>query len=314
MEQRGPVVVTGGTGLVGQRLVRRLRGEGRPVRLVTRRQALLEASAGVERVTWDGLQLDPAALAAAEALVHLAGEPIFGGLPSAARRRQMWRSRVDSTHSLVRAIGQLPRSERPTALVCASAVGIYGDAGEAPLSEEGPLGEGFLAELCKAWEGEARAVAPLGVRPVLLRMGLVLAREGGALAALSALTRLGLAGRVGSGRQWVPWVHAEDVIGLILHALGDAAMEGPVNAVSPGIVRNRELVATLARVLHRPSWLPVPAFALRWVLGPLAGELLDSRRVLPVRARQRGYAFRFAALEPTLATELSRPPSTAGPS
>jgi len=216
----------------------------------------------------------------------------------------MWSSRVDSTRSLVGSIGRLPRGERPAVLVCASAVGIYGDAGETPLSEEGPLGEGFLAELCKAWEAEARAVAPLGVRPVLLRMGLVLAREVGALAALSIVTRLGLAGRVGSGEQWVPWVHAEDVTGLIRHALDDAAMEGPVNAVSPGLVRNRELVATLARVLHRPSWLPLPAFALRWVLGPLAGELLDSRRALPVRARERGYSFRFAALEPTLAAEL----------
>jgi uncharacterized protein (TIGR01777 family) len=300
----GPVLITGASGLVGRALATGLRAEGRPLRLVSRRPSALAREPGVEAVGWDGISLDARALAGATGVVHLAGEPIFGGIPTAARRERMWTSRIDSTRHLVERIAALPPGERPGVLVCASAVGYYGDRGEETLTEPAPPGAGFLADLCVAWEAEAARAAEHGVRVVSLRFGVVLSRAGGALPVLARVFRLGLGGRLGSGRQWFSWIQLGDAVALARRALDEASLAGPVNAVAPGPVRNADFTRAMARALGRPALVPVPAFAVRLALGPLAGELLGSRRVLPARAQSLGHRFACPDLATALAAEF----------
>jgi len=302
-------LVSGATGLVGRRLVGRLLRGGAVVRALTRdlRAASSVLDPQVLLIRWDGAQVPVDAVNGTDAVVHLAGEPIFGGRLTATRRRRIRASRVDTTRTLVRAIGALREADRPEVLVCASAVGIYGDRGEQSLEEEAPPGQGFLAELCSAWEEEAQGAEAHGVRAVALRIGVVLAREGGALPLMARAFRLGLGGRLGSGRQWFPWIHADDLVELIRAATRDPGYRGPVNAAAPHPVRNRELAQRLASQLRRPALLPVPALALRAALGELAGELLGSRRVVPRAALDRGFAFRHESLESALAAELAGP-------
>ena len=256
-----PVLVSGGTGLVGGRLVRALIERGVAPRVLTRHPERLAGRRDLEGVGWDGQQVPTSALAGAVAAIHLAGEPLFGGLPTAARLARVRESRIASTRSLVAGLGELPAAERPGVLVCASAIGFYGDRGEEDLPEEAPPGHGFLAELCRDWEEEARRAEDHGVRAVSLRIGVVLAREGGALALMGRLFRLGLGGRLGSGRQWFAWIHADDLVALILACLDDPDLRGAVNAVAPNPVRNSELTTSLGRVLSRPTWLPPPPIA-----------------------------------------------------
>jgi uncharacterized protein (TIGR01777 family) len=304
--QLATALVTGATGLLGRRLTHELLARGARVRALTRR--LGGAAAGLDSravlVRWDGTRVEPDAVRGATAVVHLAGEPVFAGPLTGDRRRRIRDSRIESTRSLVDAMAGLPAAERPAALVCASAVGIYGDRGEEILDEGASPATGFLAEVCRDWEREARRAMDFGVRSVALRIGIVLAREGGALPRLALPFRLGLGGRLGTGRQWCPWVHADDVVALAIAAAEDEGFAGPVNAVAPEPVRNAELAAAVASALGRPAWLPVPALALRIGLGELAGELLASRRVLPARALARGFAFRHPSLAPALASEL----------
>jgi uncharacterized protein (TIGR01777 family) len=302
-----PVVVTGATGLVGSALAERLRAEGRTLRLASRAPRRIPAQPGVEAVGWDGVSLPAAALDGAGAVVHLAGESIFGGLPTRARRERIWSSRIDSTKALVARLRELPAARRPGRLVCASAVGFYGDRGEEELTDASPPGSGFLAELCVAWEAEARGAAELGVRVTSLRFGVILSRAGGALAALSRLFGLGLGGRLGDGRQWLSWIHLDDVVGLALRALDDVDFTGAFAAVAPAPVRNEDFTRELARAVRRPALLPAPAFAVRLALGELAGELLGSRRVRPARALALGHRFAHPELASALAAELGRP-------
>jgi len=298
------ILVTGSTGLVGSRLLASLRDDGLAVGAVTRRPERARLREGVEAVGWDGVHLAPDELAKSRAIVHLAGEPIFGGPFTAERRRRILESRVESTRALVRTLGELAPDERPRCLVCASAVGYYGDRGEEELDEDAPPGEGFLADVCIAWEKAAEPAEALGVRRVSLRIGVVLAREGGALALMARAFRLGLGGRIGSGRQWFPWIHADDLVALIRTALDDERYTGALNAVAPNPVRNAELTRALGTALRRPTLLAVPALPLRLVLGELAGELLGSRRVVPRRALERGFRFEFEEIARALAVEL----------
>jgi uncharacterized protein (TIGR01777 family) len=299
-------LVSGATGLVGRRLVRVLLRDGAVVRALTRdlKSASGRLDPKVVLVRWDGAFVPVDAVNGVEAVVHLAGEPVFGGRLTAGRRRLVYGSRVHSTRALVKAIGALRAEDRPRVLVCASAVGFYGSRGEEELDEAAEPGAGFLAELCRDWEAAALLAEEHGVRSVAMRIGIVLDREGGALAAMLRPFRLGLGGRLGSGRQWVPWIHADDLVALLRSAAGDPGYRGAVNAVAPEPVRNRELTRALAAQLGRPALLPAPAFALRAALGELARELLDSRRVVPKRALERGFAFRHATLESALAAEL----------
>lgn len=301
------VLVTGATGLVGRRLVAALRADPWSVRAVTRRPQGAQLPEGVEPIGWDGVRLPPSALAGCAAVVHLAGEPVFAGPLTRARRERVWGSRIDSTRALVEAIAALPAGERPATFVCASAVGYYGSRGDERLEESAPPGEGFLADLCVAWEQEARAAAGYGVRTASLRIGLVLAREGGALASLAGLFGLGLGGRIGSGAQWWPWIHVDDLVALCRGALVDPRYRGVLNAVAPNPVQNRDFARELARRLHRPALLPMPAFALRALLGELSGELLGSRRVVPQRALDAGFGFAHERLASALAVELGGP-------
>ena len=298
------ILVTGSTGLVGSRLLASLRDDGLAVGAVTRRPERARFRDGVEAIGWDGVHVAPEELAKSGAIVHLAGEPVFGGLFTAERRRRILESRVDSTRALVRALGELAPDERPRSLVCASAIGYYGDRGEEELDEDAAPGSGFLADVCIAWEKAAEPAEALGVRRVSLRIGIVLAREGGALALMARAFRLGLGGRIGSGRQWFPWIHADDLVALIRAALADERYTGALNGVAPNPVRNAELTKALGAVLRRPTVLPMPALPLRLALGELAAELLGSRRVVPRRALAHGFRFEFEALARALAVEL----------
>jgi uncharacterized protein (TIGR01777 family) len=253
---------------------------------------------------WDGTRVPGEAIDGVDAVVHLSGEPIFGGRLSAARRRRIRASRVDSTRSLVQGLAALRPEARPGVLVCASAVGFYGSRGEEILSEDAAPGEGFLADVCRAWEDAARGAEEHGVRSISLRIGIVLAREGGALPLMALPFRVGLGGRLGSGRQWVPWIHADDLVSLVRASLQDGELRGAVNAVAPDPLRNADFTRALARQLRRPARLAVPGFALRAVLGELAQELLGSRRVTPQRAQQRDFRFAHPRIETALEAEL----------
>ncbi len=298
------VLVTGATGLIGRRVVAVLHAKGHPVRVVTRDPQHVRHPHAVEVTVWNGRTLAPSALRGASAVVHLAGEPLFRGRLSKEHRERLRTSRVDSTESIERSLAALPDEERPTCLVCASAVGYYGDSGDTELDESAAPGNDFLATLCVDWERAARAAGGDGVRTTSLRLGVVFAGEGGALSQMAAVFRAGLGGRLGNGRQWFPWIHIEDVVALVCAALEDSRWSGPVNAVSPGIVTNGELTRTLGQLLHRPTLIPVPAAALRLGLGELAGQLLGSRRVVPHAALDRGFRFAYPELAPALREAL----------
>jgi uncharacterized protein len=300
------VLVTGATGLVGRRLVASLRGDGRSVRIVSRSVAPEGFDAGVEVASWNGRELPREAFAGIAAVVHLAGEPLFGPLPTAAHMRRVRASRVESTESLVRALGALSEGERPECFVCASAVGYYGSRGDTPLDESAEPGDGTLAEVCTAWERAARGAEALGVRTVRMRIGVVLASEGGALPMITQVFRVGLGGRLGDGRQWFPWIAIDDLIALIRAAIDDPRWSGAVNAVAPGVVTNADFTRALGQRLGRRTWLPVPAAMVRGALGDLSGELLGSRRLIPRAAQERGFRFAYPELEPALRAVVER--------
>lgn len=304
---QGQVVVSGATGLVGRRLVPRLAERFSSIVALSRSSAPpRDAAPGVrvEGRSWDGIDPGAAVLGGADALIHLAGEPLFGGLPTEARLERVRASRVDSTRRIVERMGALPAGERPKVLVCASAVGIYGDRGEELLDERAPAGSGYLAGLCRAWEEAAVAAEGLGVRVVRVRIGVALAREGGALALMRKPFAWGLGGRLGSGAQRFPWIHIDDLVSALLFVLERQDLSGPVNAVAPAADTNADLTRALARVLGRPAIVPVPGFAIRGLLGPLADELLGSKRVVPARLQSAGFIFRHPTLAGALAAEL----------
>jgi len=228
---------------------------------------------------------------------------MFGRL-TPERKRRIRHSRVASTQAIVSGIGKLPAELRPHTMVCASAVGYYGDRGEEELDESAPAGHGFLADVCREWEVAAAGAEAFGLRVVQLRFGIVLSRSGGALAQMLLPFRLGLGGRLGPGSQWFPWIHIDDVVGLIERVLYDESSSGAFNATAPNPVRNEIFTRELGRVLHRPTFLTVPSALLRAALGELAVELLGSRKVVPARALAGGYAFRHDDLGSALASEV----------
>ncbi|MDJ0787189.1 MAG: TIGR01777 family oxidoreductase [Myxococcota bacterium] len=311
--KKGPVWLSGGTGLVGNRLVEALCERGQLVELMTRRPKDVDAREGVVPQDWNGTFVDPESVRGCSAAIHLAGEPVFGGLPTRKRLAAVRNSRIDSTRALVAAMREVDASERPSVLICASAVGYYGDQGEEALDESAPMGEGFLAEVCRDWEAEAAVAEELGVRVVSLRIGVVMAADGGALGPLLPQFRAGLGGPIGGGRQWFPWIQLDDLVRLILFALDRDDVRGVLNAVAPIPVRQGEFAGTLGRTLGRPALVPVPAFAIRLAMGDISGELLGSRRVLPQKALAAGFQFRFPTLEQALAHELGAPEATDAP-
>jgi len=287
------IVVAGGSGFLGSALVERLRKDGHTIAVLSRRPARSH------HVRWDPygpLATWAHTLDAADAVVNLAGAPINRRW-TAAHKREMWNSRVQVTRSLVAAMKSVRRM--PPVLVNASGIGIYGPHGDEPLTEASGAGAGFLAALGVAWEKEALAAGP-PARVVLVRTGVVLARDGGALPQLALPFRLFVGGPVGSGRQYVSWIHRDDWTAMVAWALTHTAVSGALNVTAPNPVTNRELARTLGRVLQRPSLMPAPAFAVRLALGEMADVVLTGQRVLPEKARSLGFDFRHPQLEPAL--------------
>lgn len=294
-------LVTGATGLVGARLLPALLSRYAWVRTLSRSGRSANPAASVR--SWDGVDPGPNAFDGVEAVIHLAGEPIFGGLPSAARLERIRTSRVDSTRGIVDRILDRDPSDRPATLICASAVGIYPDAGDDELAEEAEIGAGFLAEVCRDWESEASRATEGGLRVVQLRIGVVLAKEAGALALMKRPFLLGVGGRLGHGRQFFPWIHVDDLVRATLFCL-EESIEGPTNAVAPEAIRNADLTRALGQVLSRPAIVPVPGFVIRALLREISGELLGSRRVIPKKLSAAGFGFDHATLRSALEAEL----------
>lgn len=302
------ILVAGGTGFIGKALCRDLLLAGHEVAVLTRNasRAVGRVPQGAGVAQWSPEQPDGLAqvLSDADAVVNLSGESVAAQRWTPQFKQRLLDSRVNSTRALVQAMRQA--EPRPKVLVNASAVGIYGNRGEEELSETSPPGTGFLAELAIRWEQSAEEAREAGVRVVKLRIGVVLGEGGGALEKMLLPFRLFVGGPFGSGRQWFPWVHLDDVTGLTLHALQNESVEGAVNVVAPGIVRLEEFCRVLGRVIRRPSWLPVPGFALRLIAGELGETLLWSQRVVPQVAVQTGYTFRYPQLEEALRAVLDR--------
>jgi uncharacterized protein (TIGR01777 family) len=296
------VVVSGSRGLVGSALVPFLTTGGHRVTRLVRGIA-----AGPDETAWDPARglIDASRLDGVDAVVHLAGENIAAGRWTPARKAEIRRSRVVGTRNLCEVLARLPHP--PKVLVSASAIGLYGDRGAEILTEESAAGTGFLAEVCREWEAAAEPAARVGIRVVNLRFGMVLSPTGGALKKMLLPFKLGMGGRIGSGEQFTSWIALDDVIGAIHHVLCEESVRGAVNAVAPDPVTNGEFTRTLARVLRRPTLLPVPAFAARLAFGEMADALLlAGARVMPARLQASGYRFRFPDLESALRHLLGR--------
>ncbi|MHB8782326.1 MAG: TIGR01777 family oxidoreductase [Desulfobacteria bacterium] len=298
------VAITGSTGLVGSAVVPALAESGYDVVRLLRRAP----APGEKAIRWDPERgvIDAAELEGLDAVIHLAGENVGSGRWTAARKAAIRDSRVNGTRLLCDALAGLARP--PKTLVCASAIGYYGDRGEEVLTEESPPGAGFLPGVCREWEAASAAAARKGIRVVAMRIGMVLSPKGGALPRMLPLFRAGLGGVIGNGRQYVSWVAIDDLVGIVLHALRCEDLRGPVNAVAPRPVTNREFTEALGKALSRPTPLPVPAFALRLAVGGEMADalLLASAWVVPKRLLDTGYAFRFPELPATLFLLLAK--------
>jgi uncharacterized protein (TIGR01777 family) len=233
-----------------------------------------------------------------EAVIHLAGEPVAGARWTEEQKRRVRDSRAKGSRNLVAGMRATPRP--PKVLVSASAVGFYGDRGNEILNESSAPGSGFLSEVCLDWETEAARARELGVRVAYVRTGVALSLSGGALEKMLLPFKLGLGGRLGDGRQWFPWIHIEDIVGIFLHALMSPAVDGPINGVAPGIVTNEEFTRELAAALKRPVFFPVPELALRILMGEMAEVVTASQRVVPQVALDTGYRFKYPNLRPAL--------------
>jgi uncharacterized protein (TIGR01777 family) len=298
------ILVTGATGLIGRSLCRALTDESHTVAAVSRSPVKPRGLAVAEVYQWDPQSgpLPQAALDGVDVVVNLAGEPLDARRWSDQQKRLIRDSRVVTTRNLVEGLRSVDR--KPAILVSGSAVGFYGDRGDEQLEETSPVGPGFMSEVCEEWEREAARASELGVRVVQVRTGVVLSGEGGALQKMLAVFKLGLGGPLGSGKQWFPWIHITDIVGIFRHAILTASLAGPINGVAPEPVTNGEFTRELARAVHRPAFLPVPEMALRVLMGEMAAVLFGSQRVVPKAALASGYEFHYPLLESALADLL----------
>jgi len=295
------ITISGASGLIGRRLLKNLAREGHALHVLSRHGGT-NLPPGVKLSVWDPVKGEaPAdALREAEAVVHLAGEPVAQRWTAHSKQR-IRESRVEGTRNLVKALSRLSR--RPAALICASAVGYYGSRGDEILTESSAPGSGYLPEVCAAWEKEAREAELLGVRVVQVRIGVVLDARGGALQRMLPPFRMGLGGRLADGRQWMSWIHLEDLAGLFRFAL-DSPVRGAINGTAPSPVVNADFTRAFASALRRPAIFPMPKMALRALFGEMSEVLLASQRVLPKQAEAAGFQFRFPQLAPALADLL----------
>ncbi len=295
------VLVTGGTGFIGTRVCTALHEQGDTVRVLsrnpTRAQTKLKWAREVYGWTPETEKLPSEATSDVKAVVHLAGETIAGKW-NAEKKRRIRDSRVLTTRNLVTSFKAA--DTKPDVLVCASAIGYYGGSGEEHLTEVSPAGTDFLAEVCQEWETEAQKAIEFGIRVVMVRIGLVLGLGGGLLAQVLLPFKMGVGGILGSGQQWMSWIHVDDVVGIVLHALENGEICGPLNATAPVPVRNTEFTKTLGTVLRRPTLFPVPTFGLRLMMGEFADFVVLSQNVLPEKTEVSGYEFRYRTLEPAL--------------
>jgi uncharacterized protein (TIGR01777 family) len=302
------VFITGATGLVGRRLVEHLRERGDVSVCLSRDagRAAERLGPGVEVVAGDPMHWGDWAdrVAGCQSVVHLAGESIFGKRWSRGQKQLLRDSRVLSTENVVRAIGQA--HAKPEVLVNASAIGYYGNVPDGDLTEDAPPGDDLLADICAAWEEAAARAEAHGVRVVRLRIGIVLAREGGPVHELLLPFKLGLGGPVGSGRQWMSWIHRDDLVSAIAFLIDRGDLRGAVNGTAPEPVRNREFGRSLGRALHRPAFLPLPAAAVRLLKGEAAYVIATGQRVLPAVLQRAGFAFRYPTCGAALAELFAR--------
>lgn len=297
------VTITGATGLIGTRVISELKERGDEVTVLSRDPARAREALGVEGVRWDPME-GPApaeALAGRDAVVHLAGEPVDQRWNAESKRR-IDASRETGTRNLVE--GLRAAEPRPGVLVSASAVGYYGPHGDELIDESTPPSEDFLGKVTQHWEAEARAAEELGMRVVLMRTGIVLDGEGGALKSMLPPFKLGVGGPIAGGRHYIPWIHAADVAGMYLAALDEEGWSGPVNVTAPEPVTNKAFSKALGRALHRPAVAPVPTLALKALYGEMSEILVTGMRAVPVRAQQLGYPFRHPDLDEALRSAL----------
>lgn len=303
------VFIAGGTGLIGTRLIRRLRARQDQVVLLTRRPAVAREKFGdCTVVEGDPMQAGAwmDAVNDCDGAINLTGEGIFNRRWNEAFKALLRDSRIKSTEHVVQALGKNPRTAAGSAkvLVNASAIGFYGPHGDEELTEDSPAGNDTLAHLSVDWEKAAHQAEGNGVRVAIVRVGVVLDKNGGALAKMLPPFKFGAGGPVGSGKQWMSWIHHEDMVGILLLALDHAEAKGPLNGTAPNPVTNKEFGHALGRVLHRPSFMPTPALALRVMLGGVAEVVTNGQRVLPRKALALGYAFQFPEIEGALRNVL----------
>ncbi len=300
------IVVSGGSGLLGSALTAALVGEGWEVVILSRAPERVGPLApGVRAIAWDAKSPDGpwrGACEGADALVHLAGENLAAGRWTSARKERMWRSRVSSGEALARGIENL--SPPPKVFVQASGIGYYGAHGSEEIDEGAAIGKGFVCELSHAWEEASRPVEALGVRRVILRTGMVLSGRGGALPKLVLPFRFFAGGPMGSGQQWISWIHLADQVAAMRFLIGAEQARGPFNLTAPEPVENVQLARVIGRTLHRPSWLRVPAWSLKLLLGEMSTVLLTGQRVIPRRLLDLGFHFRYTTIEAALADLL----------
>lgn len=289
-------LVTGGTGFVGRHLVPKL---SNPVVLGRDPEKITALYKQADARPWNPkTKLDPQLLEGVDTIFHLAGESVFSNRWNADTKRRIKESRIQGTLSIVDAIGEM--KDPPKTLICASAIGYYGSRGDERLTENSEPGDGFLAEVSIAWEEEARKAEQSGLRVALMRIGVVLGKDGGALPQMLPPFKMGFGGRLGNGKQYMSWIHIDDLVGIMLYAAENESMQGPYNCVSIKPVTNAEFTRALAKALHRPAILPVPGIALRVALGEFANVLLGSQKVIPARTIQSGYTYIYPELSKAL--------------
>jgi uncharacterized protein (TIGR01777 family) len=296
------IAVTGSTGLVGSALMSSLASGGTKTKAIVRKPP----ASYEDEIQWDASSgfLNTELLEGLDGVVHLAAESIADGRWNDAKKHRIRNSRVEGTTTLCNALAGLQR--KPKVLVCASAIGFYGDQGDKILDETASAGSGFLVDVCKEWEDATKIAADAGIRVVNLRIGVVLDKKGGALAAMLTPFKMCVGGKMGSGKQYWSWVALTDLVGMIEHAIATESLSGPVNAVSPTPVTNIEFTKALGKVLGRPTIFPMPAFAARLALGEMANELLlSSARVVPTKMEESGFEFQFPELESALKHALA---------